>query len=101
MGTARESMRLADFSHEKWVVTNAAFEPMPHAFTMPGLAVPRPSIATNSAILRNTLVASDDFLAVLAAPQLITLRNQNLNVKVRSIALLKIFRPPRLAFLSP
>jgi hypothetical protein len=65
MGTARESMRLAVFGHEKWVVTNAAFEPMPHAFTMPGLAVPRPSIAANSAILRNTLVASDDFLAVL------------------------------------
>jgi DNA-binding transcriptional LysR family regulator len=74
---------------EKWVVTNAAFEPMPRAFTILGLPVPRPSIAAHSAFLRNTLVASGEFLAVLSSPQLIALRNQNLKVKVLPIDLSK------------
>jgi DNA-binding transcriptional LysR family regulator len=85
----RKKIELADLANEKWVVTNSAFEPMPRAFTILGLPTPRPSIAAHSAYLRNTLVASGDFLAVLSSPQLIALRNQNLKVKVLPIDLSK------------
>jgi DNA-binding transcriptional LysR family regulator len=85
----RRNISLADLGDEKWVVTNAAFEPMPRAFTILGLPVPRPSIAAHSAFLRYTLVASGEFLAVLSSPQLIALRNQNLKVKVLPIDLSK------------
>jgi DNA-binding transcriptional LysR family regulator len=85
----RRNIRLADLAHEKWVVTSAAFEPMPRAFAVLGLPVPRPSIAAHSAFLRNTLVASGEFLAVLSSPQLIALRNQNLKVKILPIDMSK------------
>jgi DNA-binding transcriptional LysR family regulator len=85
----RKKISLADLANEKWVVTNAAFEPMPRCFMILGLPVPRPSIAAQSAFLRNTLVASGEFLAVLSSPQLIALRHQNLRVKVLPIDLSK------------
>jgi DNA-binding transcriptional LysR family regulator len=85
----RRRISLADLANEKWVVTNAAFEPMPRVFAILGLPVPRPSIAAHSAFLRNALVASGEFLAVLSSPQLVALHNQNLKVKVLPIDLSK------------
>jgi hypothetical protein len=72
----RRRISLADLANEKWVVTNAAFEPMPRVFAILGLPVPHPSIAAHSAFLRNAQVASGEFLAVLSSPQLVALRNQ-------------------------
>src|SRR5205085_11814534 len=80
--TKHKQLRLSDLSAERWVVTNAAFEPMPFAFSMFGLPIPTPSVAAHTTFLRNALVASGQFLAVFAAPQLLTLRRQNGRVRV-------------------
>lgn len=78
----RRSIKLADLVNEKWVVQNNAYDSVAYAFQTRKLPVPRATVAAYSAFMRNQLTASGDFLAILAAPQLLVLRNQGLKVKI-------------------
>ncbi|MFZ0845625.1 MAG: LysR family transcriptional regulator [Pseudolabrys sp.] len=83
----RNKIKLADLADEKWIVQNNAFDSVAYAFQMRKLPVPRATVAAYSAFLRNQLTANGDFLAILAAPQLLVLRNQGLKVKVLPVDL--------------
>jgi DNA-binding transcriptional LysR family regulator len=85
--TRRKKIKLADLVNEKWIVQNNAYDNVSYAFQSNRLPTPRATVAAYSAFLRNQLTARGDFLAILAAPQLLVLRNQGLKVKVLPINL--------------
>jgi len=83
----RKNVKLADLITEKWVVQNNAYDNVAYAFQTRRLPIPRAAIAAYSAFLRNHLTASGNFIAIVAAPQLMVLRNQGFKVKVLPIDL--------------
>ncbi len=83
----RRQIDLADLVGEKWVVQNNVYDSVLYTFDSRNLPVPRATVAAYSAFLRNKLTADGEFLAILAAPQLLVLRNQGLNVKILPIDL--------------